>query len=170
MLSVRRAIFCLPVLMLLACGGGADAPEVVLGEVGEDGQSFAPLQGDQPLVPGSQGGFHVWVKLRFRGLGPGKWMVERTARRASDDRLVLTTRSQLEIGEAGAEGFYETPDPLPSFMCPTPIGVRVMDSPIRFEVRVLDEEGNVVASDSATATPRCPTGDQAEFCEDICAG
>ncbi|MBX5483516.1 MAG: hypothetical protein IRZ16_16970 [Myxococcaceae bacterium] len=155
------------VVVTAACGPPS---EVQLGGVAEDGVTFAPLEGDQPLVPGSQGGFHVWVKLRFTGFEPGKHTVQRTARRTRDERLVLTTRTGIAVGEPDASGTWETPDPLPSFMCPAPIGVSVIDEPIRFEVEVLDEAGQAVAHDGAVATPHCPEGEQAQFCQQICSG
>lgn len=167
---MRRALLLLPSLLVLACGGDPSAPALEVGGVGEDGVTFAPLSGDQPLVPGSQGGFHVWVKLRIHNPPPGRVKLERSARRQSDDRLVLSAQSSVELGEPSADGAFELPDPIPSFMCPTPIGVNVRDEEIRFEVRLVDDQDQLIAEDFAVATPRCPSGDHAAFCQDICSG
>lgn len=169
---MRRALLCMSLSLaaLAGCGGPPSEVKVTLGGVTADGRTFAPLDGDQPLVPGSQGGFHVWVKLRFEGVQPGRVTLERTARRVRDDRLVLTTRTAVEVGEWDEGGAFELADPIPSFMCPTPIGVGVIDEQIRFEINTLDADGNVLAHDEAVATPRCPEGEQSQFCQNICSG
>jgi hypothetical protein len=141
---------------------------VTLGTTALDGTGFLPLTGDQTLVPGAQGGFHVWLKYRLDGMAVGKLHVKRTVRRVSDDALILTTDGIEEV-----DGMpFELDRALPSFMCPTPIGVRVMDEPVKFDVRFKSEAGAPLGEGTATATPRCPPKDdaQAEFCARICAG
>lgn len=53
---------------------------------------------------------------------------------------------------------------------PSPIGIRVFDEELVFEVRLLDNNDRVLARDQVVLTPRCPEGDQAAFCYQICAG
>jgi hypothetical protein len=176
---MRLAAVVLPIALLIAsivgglagCGNHAPGMEsLALGGTATDGTGFLPLTGDQTLVPGAQGGFHVWLKYRARGMG-GKVKVVRTARRVSDGRLLLAGQPMTqEIGAAGPDGTWELPDPVPTFLCPSPLGVRVVDELVRFEVQVLDENGVPLIESSAEATPRCPTGDQATFCERICTG
>jgi hypothetical protein len=55
-------------------------------------------------------------------------------------------------------------------MCPTPIGVRVQDEPMRLEVQMTSETGELLGTADAEYTPRCPDGDQLAFCERICEG
>jgi hypothetical protein len=162
--------------VLLAAGCGAEPPsplppgdvEISLGTV-DEGAGFLALAGDQPLVPGAQGGFHVWLTYRVQGHQPGAVRVRRTARRVSDGRLILLTEGMVDLGPAGEGGFWELPAPLPSFMCPSPLGVRVFDELVRFEVELLDA-GEPMASGSAEAVPRCPDDEHLEFCLRICSG
>jgi hypothetical protein len=158
-------------LALVGCGGSAPPPAasgLTLGTTAADETGFYPLSGDQPLVPGAQGGFHVWLKYRVAGMAPGRVHVQRNARRVSDGALVLTTEGTQEIGTPSEAGYWELPQPVPSFMCPTPIGIQVMDEQIQFEVTVTAP--NLSLTSTAVATPRCPQGDQAQFCAKICAG
>ena len=148
----------------------APAGGVTLGTTALDGTGFLPLEGDQPLVPGAQGGFHIWLKYRVMGMPVGKVKVHREARRVSDNHLLLTTDGVQEIGEPGPDGTWELPEPIPSFMCPSPIGVQVQDQPARFELRLESEDGMPLGEGSAIATPRCPDTAQKQFCEKICAG
>jgi hypothetical protein len=142
----------------------------VLATTAPDTSGFIPLEGDVPLAPGAQGGFHVWIKYRLMGMSPGVVSVKTTARRKSDDKLILTTERRIEVGSVTPEGFWETPSALPAFMCPSPIGVRVRDEAVTFRVEVYAPNGALLGEKSATATPRCPTDDQAAFCDRICSG
>lgn len=166
-------------LFLSACaadaGGAADAPspdagsvELVLGTTAADGSGFLPLAGDQTLVSGSQGGFHVWLKVRV-GHASGALALHRTARRVSDAKLILDTQGALQV-DAVAGGTWEQPSAIPSFMCPTPIGVAVRDQAVRLEATLLDPLGATLAAASAEFTPRCPDGAELEHCLDICSG
>jgi hypothetical protein len=166
-------------LLLVACGeagdpgspdAGAGRMELALGTVDGAGQGFLPLEGDQPLVPGAQGGFHVWLKYRVSGHVAGTFRVKRTARRVADGRLVLLTEGNHDLQAPGEGGHWELPSPLPSFMCPSPIGVSVVDQPIRFTVEVYAPDGTLLGTGSAEATPRCPDGEQQEWCLRICQG
>ncbi len=158
-----------------ACGSDGSmtmppGPAVVtLGTLGPDG-GWAPLAGDQTMIAGAQGGFHVWLEYRIAGMTPGQVNVERTARRAADGKLILKTDDQVEVGEAGPDGYWQTPTALPNFMCPAPLGVQVNDQPIHFELVITDDDGNVLGTGEADATPHCPLGDENAFCENICSG
>lgn len=168
----------LPVLLALACGDAElpDTPDaappavtLTLGTVDASGAGFFPLAGDQPLVPGAQGGFHVWLKFRVVGLPPSTVRVQRTARRVRDNALILRTEGVQDMG-MGADP-WELPAALPSFMCPTPIGVNVRNEAVRFTVTLVDvQNGATLAEGAAEATPRCPEDAQKAFCERICSG
>jgi len=141
-----------------------------LGGSDEDGSGFVELAGDRPLVQGAQGGFHVWVKFRISGMASQKVKVVRTARRAADGALVLKSAPITEEIGAENEAVWELPMAMPAFMCPTPVGVRVADQSIVFTLAIEDLDGVRLVETSATATPRCPPGPQAEFCTRICDG
>jgi hypothetical protein len=155
------------------CGGAGVPPGKVtlaLGSTALDGSGFVPLDGDQTLVPGAQGGFHVWIKYRVHGMGPATLAVHRTSRRVSDNALVLTTDGTLDVGAAGPDGWWQLDHALPNFICPTPLGVSVIDQPLTFDVTLHDDAGAPVATSHAEATVHCPTGSDGDLCRRICSG
>jgi hypothetical protein len=164
-------------LFAVGCGGAAvhsGTVSVGLGTSSLDGSGFLPLEGDQTLVPGAQGGFHVWVKWKVEGMSPQKIHVKRTVRRTSDNALILTTEAAQEVGSPDDGGWWMLPTALPSFMCPTPIGISVENQTVKFDL-VLSaddngEPGAPLGETTATATPRCPSDGQQEFCQRICNG
>jgi hypothetical protein len=167
----------------VGCGdddGGIGVPtdvDFVLGSVSDDRMEFAPVSDgdDVPLVSGAQGGFHVWTGLRVRGAA-GTLYLEREARRVSDDvRILLGSTVVLELPDEAADDWWERPDgnpsdALPSFMCPTPLGVRVRDQALHFRAQLLTEDRELLAEDELIVVPRCPEGAEAEFCAEICSG
>ena len=171
---MRPRVVLPALLLLVGCGDPPSPPpgsgSITLGTTQLDGTGFLSLEGDSVLVPGAQGGFHVWVKYRVSGMSPGKVTVKRTVRRVSDNKLILNTEGAQEVGPMGETGYWEVPTAIPSFMCPSPLGVKVFDTEAVFEVQVLDKQGDVIADDTRFATPRCPTGDQEAFCLSICSG
>ena len=166
-LWIAAALCSLP-----ACGGGETAVAALqLGGALPDGTGFHALSGNAELVPGAQGGFHVWLKLRLRGLPSGQRVrFHYEARREGDGRLISQGERGFDMGPAGASGAFETPEPIPVFMCPPPLGLRVMDTPLRFNLTLSTEDGALLGSATTSLTPRCPSGEQAEFCNRICAG
>lgn len=172
--ALLLALVALVALGVGGCGGSTPPPagmaSLTLGSAALDGSGFLPLDGDQTLVAGAQGGFHVWLKYRVAGMAPTEVEVHREAHRVSDDTLVLRTDGTQQIGAASADGYWELPTALPSFMCPTPIGVNVIDERIEFDVTLSTPDGAPLATGSAEATVHCPTGDQLAFCQRICAG
>ena len=169
----------LMVLALTGCDGGGSkampgAIEVTLGTSALDGSGFLPLSGDQTLVPGAQGGFHIWVRWKVANMSQQKVHAQRTVRRISDNALILTTENADQVGSPDADGWWQLPSALPSFMCPTPIGVQVQDEAVKFDLTLKaddnGEPGATLGETTATATPRCPTDDQLQFCERICDG
>ncbi|HEY2746347.1 MAG TPA: hypothetical protein VGL86_17060 [Polyangia bacterium] len=161
---------------LVGCGGaGAMQPPpgsatLDIGTAATDGTGFVALGGDTTMVPGAQGGFHVWIKYRIEGMAPATVNVHRESRRVSDNALVLLADSQLDVGTPGDDGWWEMPMAQPSFMCPTPIGINVIDEKIVFDVSMTAIDGTPLATSTAQATVHCPDGDQAQFCAKICSG
>ncbi len=148
--------FLLLALLAAGCGPGGDgAPELALEDDG-----FAPLVDGQEvsLVAGAQGGFHVWMNVRVHGAAPDPAVIARSAHRVADGALVLRSTTAVELDAAGV-----TLAPLPLFMCPSPVGLSVVDTPIRFELRL------ETARRAVTLVPRCPP-EARELCLKICTG
>jgi hypothetical protein len=124
---------------------------------------------DATLVEGAQGGFHVWMQYAVHGLPAGTVTLERTAHRASDDAVVLVYRGDVDVGDAASDGWWTAPSPIPMFMCPSPIGISVVDVPIEFTLRLLGAGDAELARAAITLVPRCPDA-QRDFCMRICTG
>jgi hypothetical protein len=179
-LALAAVAIALAALAGCGAGGGTTAPadmtrsavaEILLGGTAADGSGFVPMGGDQTLVPGSQGGFHVWLKYRVAGMPIERLKVHRETRRVDDHALILLTDGTQEVGAPGPDGYWELPTALPSFMCPTPLGITVIDQRVVFTVDIASPGGEPLAHGTAEATVRCPTtGSDAEFCARICSG
>ncbi|HEX9104108.1 MAG TPA: hypothetical protein VF997_17975, partial [Polyangia bacterium] len=133
-----------------------------------DGAPYADGQ-DVTLVAGAQGGFHVWMQYAVHGLPAGTFTLERTAHRVSDGAVVLVYRGDVDVGAPAADGWWTAPAAIPMFMCPSPIGISVIDVPIEFTLRLLDAHDAELARAAITLVPRCPAG-QLDFCTRICTG
>jgi len=179
-INIIDVIAALAVTVVMAgasagCGGGQTTPQgpayLLVGGAEASGDGFVPLTGDVTLVPGAQGGFHVWLKYRVTGMPAGPMRVRHSAARAEDGRPVLVGQSRpVDIGAPGPDGAWEAPKAVPAFMCPAPVGTPIDGTPIKFRVELLDANDHAVLSGDAEATPHCPDGDQATFCAHICSG
>ncbi|HEY2748787.1 MAG TPA: hypothetical protein VGL86_29405 [Polyangia bacterium] len=124
---------------------------------------------DVTLVEGAQGGFHVWMQYAVQDLPPGTVALERSATRASDGAVVLVYRGDVDVGAPDASGWWSAPSPIPMFMCPSPIGISVIDTPVDFVLRLLGDGDVELARAAITLVPHCPDA-QADFCTRICSG
>jgi hypothetical protein len=124
---------------------------------------------DVTLVEGAQGGFHVWMQYDVRDLAPSTVTLERTATRASDCAVVRVYRGDVDVGAPDADGTWSAPAPIPMFMCPAPIGITVVDTPIAFVLRLLGDGDAELARAAISLVPHCPDA-QADFCARICNG
>lgn len=169
---------------LTACGGasasdpdmqidaGSSTAELVIGSADYSGQGFVAVDdgAEVELIPGAQGGFHVWINVSIHG-AKGNLYVQRDARRVSDGELVSRgLRQAIEVPAAAMESVWESPQAGPAFMCPAPVGLNVVDEELVFLVTLSDRDGQVLATDELVLILRCPSGDQEEFCRRICAG
>jgi len=175
---MSRSSLVLVSLVLLAsagCGGEEEPPtegELEAGSSAVDGTGFIDVvDGDEvELVPGAQGGFHVWINVRVHGAA-GALYVERDARRVSDGALVLRGLPQpVDVPTQAMDDWWESPSAGPAFMCPSPLGIQVFDEEIEYTVRLVDDAEQVLAEDHIVLLPRCPAGDQHDFCLEICSG
>ncbi|RMH37095.1 MAG: hypothetical protein D6689_21405 [Deltaproteobacteria bacterium] len=164
----------------VACGGPEPAEpdaappvaDLAIGTARADGTGFVDVApgGDVALVPGSQGGFHVWVNVRVRGAA-GPLVLWRSARRASDGALVLAaSRTAVDVPAAAMETWWEPAAAAPSFLCPAPVGIDIDGEPLEFSVELATGDGDVLGTAAAVWVPRCPDGDLAALCADICSG
>ena len=150
-------------LLLVGCGGPPAplAHALVLSGLANDGGTAPLVDGqDVTLVAGAQGGFHVWLRYAYDGPAAAATLT-RTAHRLSDDALVLRSSADVTVGPLS--------DPLPMFMCPSPIGISVVDTPIAYTLDLTDGSDAPLASGTITLVPRCPE-DEATFCQQICTG
>lgn len=141
---------------------GAPPAPLTLGALDATG-AFVPFTDGQDvtLVEGAQGGFHVWVVYAYAGAIGVEVTLARDAHRAVDGAIVLRTSAQVTT--------VAQSDPLPMFMCPSPVGLSVIDQPIDYALAMTDAEGNTLAAGSITLVPHCPEG-AVDFCMRICTG
>lgn len=140
--------------------------------IGEDGSGFAAIDDgtEVPLTAGIQGGFHIWLNVKVSGIA-GEYYLEWDARRVVDDELVSRAIPQyIDVADDAMTDWWENPRGMPSFMCPTPIGIKVYDEELYFDLRIVDEDDQVMARDTLFVVARCPQGMHADFCRDICSG
>ena len=160
---------------LSACTEDVQEPtlgEVVVGSSQADGNGFVPVANgtDVELVPGSQGGFHVWINVSVHGTA-GDLYISHEARRVSDEALILRgTRQAFSVPPDAMDDWWDKPTASPAFMCPSPLGIKVFDDDILYTVRITDADDQLLATDEVILVPHCPVGDQNDFCVEICSG
>jgi hypothetical protein len=160
-----------PIVALLvsaACGPPQQC-ELSIGTAGAGGVGFATMPLTATLVPGAQGGFHVWLGYRVKD-GDGTLTASHEVRRVRDGQLLSRGQRRLVLDGAASDGWWQSDMATPAFLCPTPLGVSVIDETATFEVKLLDSTGAELARDSVTTKLSCPTDAQADFCARVCAG
>ena len=165
--------------LLVACTDGGDGEiveptiaDMEIGVAANGSEGFVSVDdGDETeLAPGAQGGYHVWTAPRFKG-AMGTLYLDRQARRVEDGLLVLrASRLVLEVPEDAMDSWWRDEQAFPSFMCPPSLGIQIYDSEIEFTFELLNEDEELLATDSLVLIPRCPEGDEGEFCREICKG
>ena len=97
--------------VLMACGRVPDpmnpAVELELGTASSTGMGFLDMPAAATLVPGAQGGFHVWVSYRIKGAS-GTVKANHTVRRESDGKLLSRGERKLEVGAVGEGELWES--------------------------------------------------------------
>ncbi len=131
------------------------------------------------LAPGAQGGFHVWLLYRVGGNTQEQQVrVDRIADRIAPDNTTERVLTASGVQDLPAQPLWQLPMPQPSFMCPTPIGVSVLDAPVQLDVRLSSDlatgmsPGSLLAEQHVLLHLSCPpAGDpQHDFCLKICQG
>jgi len=157
------------------CGGTVDCSVVRADDPGLEvgaGDPYAPSV--EPLAPdaelllesGPQGGYHVYVNLRARGICPTRVRLERRLRLADDPLVQRTQRSQVRLVE-GDDGTWVLGRAPQTFVCPPTYSGHVMFGvPLEVDVTLTEDdtcvgEGETPRSASGTArfVARCPQGD-----------
>lgn len=160
-------------LAAVACGGGDPlSASMWLGSADVNGTGFVEVDDGAAveLVPGGQGGFHVWINVRLQGVEAGTYRITREARRVSDNILVLRSSPDvIEVTDTPSDQWWERDAAAAAFMCPTPIGVNIESESLRFVVRLTRPGGSLVASDEIVLIPTCPAT-QVDICMSICTG
>jgi hypothetical protein len=140
-----------------------EVPSVELG--GADAElAFEPFAAgsERELVRGLQGGMHVWLHARMRGMCPDSTTLDR---RVLDDAgdLVQLGLGRVDFVETDVPGTYELGSPLPMQLCP-PVANPVVGEPLRFTVVAQDGASHRAEAELAFV-PRCPDGMD---CTDLC--
>jgi hypothetical protein len=178
-----RAALVLGALLLSACpvppgpgdsgpGDGGDAlwPDgtLVLGApVSDSDLTFQLLPAEVDLHPGAQGGYHVPLMYRVDGqTEPGATFDHRVTR-VRDGVLVSKGSRVYDVSPDGT-GSWSTGSAVVIFLCPTPVGVNVIDEALSFEVTMLRSPDVVLTRATAQAVVHCPAG--ASSCQLICKG
>lgn len=170
----NRAWLAYVVLVTVACGTGGDKGdaglELQLGTADATGTMFADMPAAATLTPGAQGGFHVWLSYRLKNVVGHELRALHVVRRESDGKLLSRGERLLEPGEVAQGEWWQSEMATPAFLCPTPLGVSVIDETAVFEVTVNGEDGAPLATQQVKTRLTCPTDGQAQFCQQICKG
>ncbi|MEK6607257.1 MAG: hypothetical protein AABZ30_06300 [Myxococcota bacterium] len=190
---VRRArILTLAAATWSACGGGggeaeseaeaeaeaeseAEAEgegELVVGAGDPDAPVFDPLPDDGtiPLFPGPQGGYHVYLQFRARGLDATSVWIDRRLIDADSGLVLVELREARALVDAG-DGWRGIESGVQTNLCPSDIpGWALHDRAFDLGVVLtdMDDEARTIET-KREIRPSCPDGDDA-CTDDYCIG
>lgn len=176
-MTLRCALALVALGFLSACERGPTLPDggsgnpdggslaFDIGTVGDDGVGYAPMPTQLFGEPGSQGGFHVSVSYRLPEGGVGSITFSHAVRRSSDGVLVSRGSRVFDLGNA-SEQAWTAPEAVRVFMCPTPLGVDIVNQALRVEVTAADASGRVLGVSQAQTTFKCSSS----YCTSSCTG
>ncbi|MBI2372412.1 MAG: hypothetical protein HYV07_00300 [Deltaproteobacteria bacterium] len=180
LLVASRGLASSVLLLLLACGPSEPSPgsfqigKIVLGGGHDDATpGFVELEPEDPiaLLPGIQGGFHMYVNARLTeldGTPPSSLVFEREARSEASKELLSRGKQRIEL-VPGPAGSLETGRPQQLITCPTPAGVPAAGHLVLLSVAVSTADSNEsLGSAELLVRPTCPTDALAAYCADIC--
>ncbi|HEX2551855.1 MAG TPA: hypothetical protein VHK64_09710 [Nocardioidaceae bacterium] len=162
----------LAVVLLAGCGKGhVDPPacELALGTALQSGTGFVEMPLETEMTPGGQGGFHVWLAYRIKNAPEGSLKASHEVRRESDGKLLSRGDRKLEVTGYDDDGWWTSDTATPAFLCPTPLGVTVIDLPATIDVTLSDADGNTLATQRVSTKLVCPAA-QLDSCQRICTG
>jgi hypothetical protein len=169
---MRGFLSCFGAIVLLGCGGGADPcadvegpPILTLGGTADDGTGFEPLLpgAERNLVLGPQGGMHVWLTARVRGICATDAVLDHRVVDDATGSVYVLARGPADFAET-EPGLFELTAPVPVILCPERLGRPVVDRPLRLIVAAVDDAGRQ-ATAQVPFVPVCPPGFD---CESIC--
>lgn len=124
------------------CRGSHDVPfEIEIGTGDPTGPDFTPLPDDgaASLYPGPQGGYHVYLQVRAKGMCPNRVIYERTLREPGGDDVIRNQIQKVPFVDGG-DGWWVLPRSEPTFVCPsTASGVATGDRDLDLEVTLTEE-------------------------------
>ncbi len=164
-----------------ACGGTVDCEairtaeiEIEIGRGDPIGPVFEALGDDAhlSLEEGVQGGYHVYLSARTKGLCPTRVVLERALRVAGDDLVRGSQRSVRHRLVSAGDGWWVVAAAPQTFVCPPRYRNQFMHGvPLEVDFTVSEDPtclGPAAQPRSATATARfvgdCPPGDE------VCTG
>lgn len=176
---MKQAALLLLLLLLAACGEPIEGPDggsdggvlwaegtLELGGEAADG-GYLPLPPESFATPGAQGGYHLAVLYQVTGQALERVVFAHRVTRVRDDVLVSKGTRTLDVTPVAAGASWITPGPVIIFICPTPVGVNVVDEELNFEVTAA-KGGVVLGRAAARSVFRCAATDS--FCASICSG
>ncbi len=150
------------------CSNAHDVPVTIeIGTGDPDLAEWTPLPADGALElhDGPQGGYHVYLQARVRGLCPSAIEFSRTLR-APGDALVLRRQMSLVRMVDDGDGSWIFPRAQATFVCPPEVsGVDMAGRALEVEALLTDVPGCHDDFDprsggaTATIVPTCPEGD-----------
>ena len=167
---MRRFGAVLAMAVLAGCNPpDPGACELALGTAPEGGTGFSEMPLEAEMTPGGQGGFHVWLAYRIKNAPLGTVKAAHEVRRASDGKLLSRGERKLDVGLADGDGWWQSDTATPAFLCPTPLGVTVIDLPATVEVTLTDAQGATLDTQTVSTRLVCPAA-QKDSCVRICTG
>jgi hypothetical protein len=142
------------------CAGSHDVPiEFEVGTGDPTGSTFTALPDDgvASLYPGPQGGYHVYLQVRARGLCPNRVVYERTLREPGQTEVIRNQVQKVPLVDGG-DGSWVLPRSEPTFVCPslTP-GVATAGRDLDLEVTLTEELKSCDQLAGLTDAPRSLT-------------
>lgn len=124
------------------CSSAHDVPlEFDMGTGSPEEPLFEPLpaDGSADLFPGPQGGYHVYMQVRARGLCPNRVVYTRKLREPGETVVIRSQTEKVPMVDGG-DGFWVLPRAQPTFVCPsnTP-GVAVFGRDLDLEVTIAED-------------------------------
>ena len=98
-----------------------------------------PADGSASLFPGPQGGYHVYLQVRARGLCPNRVVYERKLREPGETAVLRSQTEKVPMVDGG-DGWWVLPRAQPTFICPSNAsGVEMAGRDLDLEVTLSEE-------------------------------
>jgi hypothetical protein len=176
---MSRGVVLALAVCVSACGGGGAADGGTDGStplwsdgtlrVGTRSSSgvddFVTFGAQVPLTPGAQGGYHVETRYQIVGQRLDGVVFNHTVRLTDGGTLISRGTRRFDVGDDGGDPWVS--EIFPVFMCPTPVGVSVLNEQVTFEITATSTDGGFLGSANGTTRLHCDPG---AYCEVVCRG